>query len=77
MKSIPDLIAYYRRRAVECGEEVDSVVERFNDGSNFYRQDDPDSQERARKHAAQWREEQSIARDTASYLETLQARLPA
>ena len=63
-RRVDELIAYHRQREADCAGEIKRAVE-FRD-------------EKLSKQAVRtWTEERQIARDTASYLETLMSRMEA
>lgn len=72
MHSLPDLIAHWRRREADCGKEIGQIVSRYN--ANYHEaksRGSTVSDDDLRRMTKGWREDQAIARDTASWLETM------
>lgn len=69
MKTIPELIAYYERRQSECDAEMLRIAEMPEGKHTTHAEHD--------KWIEGWRQEKVIARDTVSYLKTIQARTQA
>lgn len=67
MRPIQDLAHRWRVYAAECDTEIWNAVNIFNAHGSTWTEDD------LNRIVAGWREERGMARDTASYLETLAA----
>lgn len=74
MTPLDKLIAHWDRRAQECNEEIDLLVERWE---QTVRHEARKMTERDLKRMCQtWEDERRIARDTAAWLRTVQNREP-
>ncbi|WP_442580738.1 hypothetical protein ACSBOB_01675 [Mesorhizobium sp. ASY16-5R] len=74
MTPLADLIAHWQQRACDCAHEISEIVDRYNflvsAGDHGSMTDDD-----LRRMTGTWEVEWRIARDTASWLETLQNRM--
>lgn len=72
MTPLEKLIEYHDRRASECGEEIDKLVQRWNEDvrhrAKLMTEDD------LKRMCKTWEDERKIARDTASWLRTIKRR---